>query len=260
MFALQAVLLLGFTIVGLKATQVIICSQDNNIDRAGSDMSGMPIPGVASASMCAQKCLGQSGCPAYTFDARPGGTFGNCWLKSTTPAQSPATNVISGACAPIPCTQDTDTDRAGSDMSGMPIPGVTSASICAQKCLGQSGCAAYAFDGRAGSTLGNCWLKSTTLAQTSFPGVISGTCASQPCPTIPTTGTNFATTPLYSDTNVPHGAGSTVNLGCPLGFTHVQTSVDNNLGGSGITGPLPCVNGAFQYNGQPVTNLACKSS
>jgi PAN domain-containing protein/trypsin len=125
-------------------------SNQGLFDLPGSNLSGMPLTGH-TAETCEAECGRLVACTAYTFTINNG----SCWLKSGTPQATNCLNCISG----FRRSQESNTDRPGADLPGMPIQSLSS-TTCETSCIANIDCRAWTFVGASGQ----CWLKGFVAA------------------------------------------------------------------------------------------------
>lgn len=135
-------------------------SNQGIFDLPGSNLSGMPLTGH-TAETCEAECGRRVACMAYTFTI----DNGNCWLKSGTPAAANCLNCISG----FRRSQESNTDRPGADLPGMPMQS-SSSTTCETSCIANVDCRAWTFVPASGQ----CWLKGFAAAPSRVTNIVSG--------------------------------------------------------------------------------------
>ena len=152
-------------------------------DFPGNDIPDM-VGGARSYEDCAQRCLGDGRCGAFTFNLNNG----NCIPKSSVGSQERNNGAVSGVLGrgagsgggyrpgrpELPVTRYDATDFPGNDLGDM-VGGARSYEDCAQRCLSDGRCGAFTFN----LNNGNCIPKSTAGNSQRNNGAVSGTVNNQ---------------------------------------------------------------------------------
>ena len=120
-------------------------------DFPGNDIEGM-VGRARSFDDCAQRCLADGRCGAFTFNLNDG----NCIPKSSAGAQERNGRAVSGVLnrggggggrpgAGLPVERLEQTDLPGNDLEGM-VGRARSFDDCAQRCLSDGRCGAFTFN------------------------------------------------------------------------------------------------------------------
>lgn len=133
-------------------------------NRPGYDYA---VSSAASAQACADTCVRDDKCEAYTYT---GFTGNNCWLKDAVPWAGAGAGMTSGVRRGL----ELDTNRAGGDYRSFTTTRL-SPTVCQATCAQESACQAWTYVPPSSSaSVATCWLKSSIPGRSTAVGIVSG--------------------------------------------------------------------------------------